>query len=359
MFVTEENNYQYALNLWQGKPSGHLLWSLDANNKHQELAATQCGRVDSLALKRDELGCLLWASMTTPYETKNQFVEVIRRIENEITHIEYRSVAGTLTETIQDGQIIKHKVDSPETLKILLENWRHSVVSPVNINNVEYYALCAGKYPVIACTDTASSIQHMLQHETGVANLWYLLIDEPELVEEAMEIWQELLRQKYLITQKVAAIGWYQAENTSTSMISPDYYQQYSMNHIKMFANMASAAGCRTLVHMCGRLYDIMPFIRDTGINGIHSLTPPTTGNVSFEYAYKIMPDDSLIMGRFGSTDWIGKSKADIMRRLAEILPHYIYQEHPFMLLATSDNVPFTADNVKLLRDCINEYEKA
>jgi hypothetical protein len=356
MFVTEENNYQYVENLWRGEPSGHLFWSLDANLKHQELAAKQCGCRNSLEFRRDELGCLFWGSIVTPYKTENPFVEVTRRSENDITHIEYRSAAGILTETIQYGQIIKHKVNSPETLKMMLENWRHFVVRPINME--QHYAECAGKYPVIVQSNTASAIQHMLQYETGVADLWYLLLDEPDLVEEAMEIWQEQLRQKYLIMQKTPAIGWYQGENTSTTMISPKYYEQYSSNHIKMFADMASSAGCRSLVHMCGLLYDLMPLIRQTGINGIHALTPPETGNVPFEYAYKIMPGDFLVMGRFGSTEWIGKSKADIMRRLLEILPHHIYRDHPFMLLVTSDEVPFSADNIRRLRDCINEYEQ-
>ena len=357
MFVTEENNYRYAENLWKGKPSGHLFWALDANNKHQELAAEQCGRRNSFELRRDELGCLFWAGTVTPYATENPFVEVTRRTENDGMHIEYRSAAGILTEIVQDGQIFKHKVNSPETLRILMENWRHFVVRPINLE--QHYAACAGKYPVIACADTASAIQHMLQHETGVADFWYLLMDEPALVEEAMEIWQEKLCQKYLIMQKAPALGWYQAENTSTTMISPAYYRQYSLRHIKLFADMAAEAGCRSVVHMCGLLYDLMPLIRETGMNGIHSLTPPKTGNVPFEYAYKVMPDDFVVLGRFGSTDWIGKSKADIMRRLTEILPHHIYQDHAFMLLVTSDEAPFTADNIKLLRDCINAYDKA
>jgi len=356
MFVTEENNYQYAENLWKGKPSGRLFWSLNANQAHLRLNAEQCGYVSEIDFLTEELGCLIWATIITPFKTENTFVETIRKIEGDVTHVEYRSPAGILTETIQMGQIIKHKTTSPETLKILLENWRHLAVLPVDTEKQR--ADCAGLFPAIAGVDTSSVIQRMLQYETGVADFWYLLMDEPRLMEEAMELWQEHLRQKYLIMQKMPTIGWYQAENTSTTMISPEYYEQYSMHHIKMFADMASAAGCRSLVHMCGLLYDLMPLIRQTGINGIHALTPPETGNVPFEYAYEIMPEDLLVMGRFGSTEWIGKSKADIMRRLSEILPHHIYRDHPFMLLVTSDEAPFSADNIRLLRDCINEYEQ-
>ncbi|MCK9571352.1 uroporphyrinogen decarboxylase family protein [Candidatus Pacearchaeota archaeon] len=357
MFVTEENSYQYAVNLWMGKPSGHLFWALDADSKHQDMAAQQCGRKGNFELQRYELGCLPWAGTVSPYETENPFVEITRRSENEMTYIEYRSAAGVLTETVRRGQIFKYKVNSPETLRILMENWRHFVVRPINME--QYYAACAGKIPLIVSADTASAVQHMLQYETGVADLWYLLMDEPSLVEEAMEIWQENLRQKYLIMQKASVIGWYQAENTSTTMISPAYYRKYSMRHMKLFADMAAEAGCRSMVHMCGLLYDLMPLIRETGMNGIHSLTPPKTGNVPFEYAYKVMPDGFVVLGRFGSTDWIGKSKAEITRRLTEVLPRHIYREHAFMLLVTSDATPFTGDNIKLLRDCINEYEKA
>ncbi len=136
------------------------------------------------------------------------------------------------------------------------------------------------------------------------------------------------------------------------------YYETYSLEHMRKFADFAQQANCRSLVHMCGLLHDLMPLIKQTGMKGIHALSPPTIGDTPFEYAYGIMPSDFFTLGRFGSLNWVGKTREDIMASLASTLPHHIYQQHAFMLLVTSDGADYTLDNLYLLRDCINEYEQ-
>jgi len=358
MFIRQEENLTCALDFWQAKPSGSLMWSLDAGTSSLLAAAKQAGYNDVTEFKQKELGCLIWGTNVDPTESTNNFVEIVEKNQDDGLHIEYRCSAGTLTEVRIDKQIIKHKVSNPKELSILIKMWQNTSIAPATEKFDMVKQQDKNKWPVLVSHNQASAVQHMLQHETGVADFWYLLMDSTDLIEEAMDVWQQNLQKKYQIMQTVPADGWYQAENTSTTMISPAYYEKYSLEHMRCFADSARKANCRSLVHMCGLLHNIMPLIKQTGMNGIHNLTPPTIGDTPFEYAYDLMPDDFLALGGFGSLDWINRTREEILANLAKKLPHHIYQKHAFTLLVTSDEADFNLDNLYLVRDCINEYEQ-
>lgn len=358
MFVTQEENFTRAINFWHGKPSDNLMWSFDAGTSILQDVARQAGYNNSTEFLQKELGCLIWGTCVDPTEASNDFVEVIEKVQDDVLQIEYRSPAGMLTEVQKYCQIIKHKVNTPDELRILIKIWQETVICPATEKFDFIKQQDKDKWPVLVSSGQASAVQHMLQRETGVSNFWCLLMDCQDLLEEAMSAWQHNLQKRYQVMQTVASDGWYQAENTSTTMISPSYYEEYSLGHMRCFADSARQANVRSLVHMCGLLYDLMPLIKQTGMNGIHALSPPSIGDTPFEYAYDIMPDDFSALGRFGSLNWIGKTREEILLNLADILPHHIYREHAFVLLVTADGAGFTLDNLWLLRDCINKYER-
>ncbi len=358
MFVKPEENLTLARKLWNGKPSGGIMWGLDANRQHLLKASGQAGYSELPDFKQKELGCLLWGNVIMPFKMVDDFTETVTKTRGDETIIEYRSPAGTLTETRRDNQIIEHKVKNGDDLRILIRMWENIDVEPDKQKYENSRVKFEDRVPLVLSAGQSSVVQHMLQRETGVADFWFLLMDEAGLLEKAMEVWQRNLTRKYQIMQDFPANGWYQAENTSTTMISPEYYEKYSLEHMRNFTAAAGKAGCRTLVHMCGLLYDLMPFLKQTRMNGIHALSPEPVGNTPFDYAYEIMENDFFALGRFGSLEWIGRSRTEILKNLARILPHHIYREHAFMLLVTSDEAEFTLDNLYLLRDCINEYEQ-
>lgn len=382
MFVSQSLNRELALRLWEGRPSGRLLWTEDLNWRNFTEIARDAGYPEAMAYGFAELGCLFWIIPVDATECTNPFVTVTRRSEGGEDILEYRSEAGTLTERRLKGQIVKHKVETVDELRTLVEMWKHLTVrqapekyadviddghtprppaataplDPLDWRRVR--GSYAGSVPVALRSTAASAVQHMLQHETGVAGFWYLLQDDPVLLEEAMALWQAALEKQYRIMETLGVPRYYQAENTSTTMISPEYYEKYSLDHIRQLTASARRCGGRTVVHMCGLLHDLMPLIRRTGMNGIHMLTPPPLGNVEFEYAYGIMPEDCTLMGCFGSLDWIGKTRPQILANLRRILPRPLYHEHAFMLIVTADGARFTRTDLDNVRDAIDAFER-
>lgn len=306
MFVEIKDNDSLAKEFWQGKPSGKLMWSLDAGRGITDIALN-AGYSNITHFCQKELGCLIWGTAVDPTKSINTFVGITETKNDCLLERKHTCSKGILSETVKDGQIVKHKVNNSQELKILIDIWKHIQIK----KDVELYDLVskadAGKWPILLSSNMPSAIQYMLQYETGVENFWYLLMDCPNLLEEAMEVWQDIQQQKYNIMATLSCDGFYQAENTSTTMISPEYYQKYSFKHMQQFTLAAQKADVRSLVHMCGLLKDLMPLLKQTGMNGIHALSPAPIGNTSFEYAYQIMPKDFFALGRFGSLHWISQ----------------------------------------------------
>lgn len=359
MFVEKSRNREIAEGLWQGKPSGALFWSLDANWNMVCAASRSAGHDDPMDFMQEELGCLFWATHVDPTDTTNSWVDIVERPEGGDALIEYRSPAGVLSEVRRQNQIIKYKVETSADLGILVEMWRRYQVRPATHKYRRLLDAEGDKWPVVLSSGFPSAVQQLLQHETGVANFWHLFQDHEPLLAEAMQLWQATQEAKYRIMETIGALGYYQAENTSTTMISPRYYEAYSLEHIRQMTESARRCGARSLVHMCGLLHDLMPLIRRTGMNGIHSLTPPPVGNTEFAYAFDLMPPDFFALGRLGSLEWVGKSQARIVENLRRILPHRIYRERAFALLVTSDEAPFTLADLEHLRDAIEAFERA
>jgi hypothetical protein len=355
MFVDPDKSYAMTVDIWNGKPTGRLVWyTIPWHIGH---AAKQAGYADPLDFLTKDLGALAFENIVYPFEVREPQVEVKDTTEGDATIREYRSPWGTLREVRRSGEIIGHRVKTEQDLRTLIEMWKSREVRVRPEVFDKYVRGLAGRGPVQVATGT-SSLQTMLQHDLGVENFWYLIADYPELVEEAMDAWQSKLQIVYDALGRFDALGFYQGENTSTTAISPDYYRRYSIKHIRQFTAAAAKAGKRSLVHMCGHLRGLMPMFPETGMNGIDCLTPPPVGNCPFEYAYEVMPKGFFCTGRFNSNFWVGKSRTEILAGLAVLVPHRVYREHAFAMVATTDMAPdVSADNLRLLRDCINEYE--
>lgn len=311
---------------------------------------------DNLDFFAAELGCVA-PGIFIPCRTRNDELEVAEHDQGGTTVHAYRGPHGVLTERRIAGEIIEHKVKTPDDLKVLNANMRDTEVVP-DESYLQKHTRYAERMPIIAEPGTASAVQQFLQYEVGIMNFWYFAQDCPCQLEESMDIYQSLMVQKYSVMRRVPCDGFFQGENTSTTMISPAYYQQYSVPQIKQFVDFARGNGKRAMVHMCGHLHDLMPMINETGMDGIHALTPAPVGDTSFEYAYSIMPPDTSVLGRFGAQEWVGRSKDEIVKNLGCILPHQIYRDYPFILIATSDLEEFTIRDLYNLRDAVDEYEQ-
>jgi len=202
-----------------------------------------------------------------------------------------------------------------------------------------------------------SPIQQLLQFDTGIENFYYFLIDAPGEMEELMEAMHTTNMQKLRMGLEcfpnAPAVYW--GENTSSSTISPSYYEKYTLKHIRDYAGTAHQSGRRLIVHMCGLLKNLLDSFVLTGMDGIHSVTPPPLGDAPYTLVREKFKPDFTIIGRFNAHLWVGRNKEEIVKNLRQaIYPQLL--DTPFALWITSDAIPdITYENVMTLIDaCIS-----
>lgn len=356
MYVTSENNRDLSLRFVQGKPSERLLWSFMLPGIVE--LAKSLGYEEYWQLGHNRLGWLNFCCPISPFKVFNDNLKIIDTPDGGFVKREYQSTHGILHELRMNNEIVEHRIKTETDLDILINTLLDTRIE-AETERYSYHKRRHEPFMAIAAqTDTASACQQFLQYEFGVMNFYYLLNDYPDKMEECMNIYQGLLAQKYKFMQNAECDFFYQGENTSTSLISPEYYAKYGVPQVKQFVDAAHAVNKRAIVHMCGLLHELLPLIKSTGMDGIHALTPPDTGNVPFQEIYKIMPSACSVLGRFGSLEWIGKNAGQIKVNLRRLLPHDVYQKHPFVLLVSSDGAPYTIDDLCNVRDAINDYEQ-
>jgi len=186
-----------------------------------------------------------------------------------------------------------------------------------------------------------SPVQQLMQFDMGLENFYYFLVDAPEKMETLLDVMQKrcVERLKLCLSNfpDISYIYW--GENTSSSSISPSYYQRLTLPHIKEYAELAHNANKRLIIHMCGLLKDLLDSFILTGMDGIHSATPPPFGDAPYELIREKFKKDFTILGRFNAQLWMGKSVSEIQANLKKsVYPELL--ESPFLLMVTDDAIP-------------------
>ena len=146
-------------------------------------------------------------------------------------------------------------------------------------------------------------------------------------------------------------------ENTSSSLISPSYYRQLTLPHIRAYASLVHQHKKRLVVHMCGLLRDLLDCFILTEMDGIDSVTPPPIGDTPYNLIRDKFKPDFTIIGRLNAQLWVGKDRAGIQA----IVRNMVYPEllnTPFMLSVTSDAIPdIPREDVMILYDALQTID--
>ncbi len=126
-----------------------------------------------------------------------------------------------------------------------------------------------------------SPLYGLVAEYAGIERVCYDLCDAPREVDAAMAAMQ------------AAACRWYEAaaetdcpwirctEDLDTKLISPELFRRYAAPALAAYARICHARGKRFVVHDCGHIRDLLPDFRAAGVDAIHCLTLPPTGNTT------------------------------------------------------------------------------
>jgi len=204
-----------------------------------------------------------------------------------------------------------------------------------------------------------SPVQELLQFDTGVENFYYFLADARDEMESLMATMHEKNLEALEIGLGLChnATVIYLGENTSSRIISPSYYRRYSLPHIGDYTALAHNNGKRFIVHMCGALNALLDCFKETGMDGIQSVTPPPLGDTYYMTVREKFSQDFTIIGRLNTQLWVDRTDEQIFETLEDFIPERLIHT-PFCLLITPDGLQPTCENVLSLTDALGKFNE-
>jgi hypothetical protein len=349
------NGRQRIMSLLNGLPHQGLSWNalVDTNTLSAMPAEVQAETVVDFCRR---LGCdviqlgdfsmpeALWVG--DPYQVITPEVLVTEHSETDGTLVRLTHTPwGELTATFRSGHPVKYPVTNLQEVHILKNIWQSTIYREADPGWQARYEKMnrhIGQDGIYTHFLWPSPVQRLIEYELGLENFYYLLHDQPVEMEELMEVMQaRWIESVELHCQRSPAEVIISAENTSTTLISPAVYQQYSLPHLKEFVQTVHSHHKKAVLHMCGLINHLLPDIQQTDLDGIHALTPPTIGDTPFEQTMEFLGGKVTLMSILDGTVFHSEraSAQDIWNLLDRVYTSRI-REGNFILVVAADGLP-------------------
>jgi len=253
--------------------------------------------------------------------------------------------------THTSGHPLKYPVETPEDLGLYREMWEGA-----SYLEADDRAVCGavgnlvGDGGIVARMWGPSTIPRLLEYDMGTENFYSLLEERPG----DMKALFGLMHRKELAAFAALAKGPCDVailtENTSTFYISPEVYREHNGPYVRDFVETMHQNGKVAIIHMCGHIRAIMGLIRETGLDGVHALTPPPTGDTPYEAALDALGEDKAIIGALDPTIFLGGPVEKIGPALDALYTPRL-RKAPFVLCPFADGIPVPLERFLAVRD--------
>lgn len=213
-----------------------------------------------------------------------------------------------------------------EILQCLFENMRFEL----NDGEIEKAIAEVGDDGVVVIGGgTPSPLYSLIGNYTGLERFCCDLMDYPELLTETMELMEKKACEWYnaAIASKAQVIRG--TDDLDVNLVSPEMFKKYSSPSVKKYAEICHKKDKIMIQHMCGNIKEFLPDIKETGVDAIHCLCPPPTGNTPIACAREILGNETAMMVRpdpptltAQTPEKVAKHVRQIMRE-AEEIPYF------------------------------------
>lgn len=239
------------------------------------------------------------------FDTKINNCNIIEKQNGNKKYTTYETKVGSLTKeytfspNANSWFLTGHPVIEEDDFKVLQYITENTVVTE-NIKAFEEENKRMGDkglhLPLIG-VHGKTAFQSMVEQWCGTVDLVYALYDFPEVVEECLASMYEKDLDTIKISVKSSAEGFIFWEDSSTTNISPAFFEKYTAPEINQWGKEIHKHDKLLVHHACGHLKDLLPLMAKTEIDIIESISPPPTGNIEIRDAIKLLPEHIGIIG--------------------------------------------------------------
>jgi len=147
-------------------------------------------------------------------------------------------------------------------------------------------------------------------------------------------------------------------DNIHCDMLPPPLLKEYVMPSYHQRNEIFHAVGKFTYSHWDGDVRTILPYARETGMDGIEAITFKPMGDATFEMVERYMGADLVLVDGICATSFLPNvSKEEFDREVRELIERL----HPHLVLGISDEAPPDSEFYKLERvsEIVEEYNRA
>ena len=182
-----------------------------------------------------------------------------------------------------------------------------------------------------------SDFQSLIEYWVGTEEMAYALMDEPELVEETLEVMGRLSGQAVRICADSEAEVFISWEDSSTTNYSPYQYEQYILPQINQWCRVLHGHQKYYIQHACGHLAALAPAFRRSKIDCLESVSPPPTGNIGLEELCSRIEKDITYIGGIEPVFFLNASLEELEMEALRLMK---CMEGRRFILANSDSCP-------------------
>ncbi|MEM2926026.1 MAG: uroporphyrinogen decarboxylase family protein [Candidatus Bathyarchaeia archaeon] len=144
-------------------------------------------------------------------------------------------------------------------------------------------------------------------------------------------------------------------DNIHHDLVSPPWFRKYVLPYYQRRTKELHEAGKFCTSHWDGNVGKVLPFVRQTGLDGIECLTPKPQGDVTLEEIKEALGDKILIDG-LPATHFLPSVSREELRTFVEKVLKMFY---PHLILGISDMLPPGGDieKVRFVSELVEAFE--
>lgn len=263
-------------------------------------------------------------------------VEVHESLEGQAKVRQWLTPHGTLREVIYGERIQEYRLKDITDFPAYRYVLEHTQYVPA-YGSYEKWLSEVGDAGIVCPHIGPSAVQYFVEELMGVEAFSYLYADHHTELGELLEMRHVKDLECFRIAAQSPGEVLILVEDTSTLLISPQIYKEWSCRQVTDFCNIAHEHGKVAIVHMCGHIKNLLPYIAETGLDGIDCLTPTPAGDAAADDAWAVIGDDLIVHEILPPTSWIHRSREEIHAAVGKALSSR--RDRHFLLCTAADGL--------------------
>lgn len=294
----------------------------------------------------DALGCSMRYAASAGidrYEARDDLVRIEEQHPDH-TVCTVRTPAGEITTVHQDvweedrrvnHRIAKYPVTTVRDLEVagdLVERQRFRA----NLQEFQEHARAVGDRAEPTLFTWSSGFTELIKLWCGMENTFYLLHDHPKEVEAFLEVCDRredrLLDEAFKLPCRIFNLG----DHATNEFTPPPIFEKFLLPRYKRISERMHEEGRFVHAHWDGNSRQILPFLPDTGLDGVEALTPAPMGDMTLEQIKEAVQDRIVALDLLPAIDFLPDHP---LEELLEFTRRVIDMFAPRLVLGVSDEM--------------------